>query len=78
MNKLVRASGLLETLRHSFHELRHAFEDRMLAAGIGDRIRRDLFGRRLDRDFLDRGHDGRHPFRFIVSVEKGVDLSDQR
>lgn len=30
------------------------------------------------RDFLDRGRDDRHQFRFIVSAEEGVDLSDLR
>ncbi|SDZ45226.1 Type IV secretory pathway, VirD2 components (relaxase) [Jannaschia faecimaris] len=30
------------------------------------------------RDFLDRGRDDRHQFRFIVSAEDGVDLSDLR
>lgn len=30
------------------------------------------------RDFLDRGREDRHQFRFIVSVEDGVDLSDLR
>ena len=30
------------------------------------------------RAFLDRGHDDRHQFRFIVSAEDGVDLADPR
>ncbi|MCE8517198.1 relaxase/mobilization nuclease and DUF3363 domain-containing protein [Ruegeria pomeroyi] len=30
------------------------------------------------RDFLDRSRDDRHQFRFIVSAEDGVDLSDLR
>lgn len=30
------------------------------------------------QDFLDRGRDDRHQFRFIVSAEEGVDLSDLR
>jgi type IV secretory pathway VirD2 relaxase len=30
------------------------------------------------RDFLDRGRDDRHQFRFIVSAEEGIDLSDLR
>ena len=30
------------------------------------------------RDFLDRGREDRHQFRFIVSAEDGVDLSDLR
>jgi type IV secretory pathway VirD2 relaxase len=30
------------------------------------------------RAFLDRGHDDRHQFRFIVSAEEGVELADLR
>ncbi len=30
-------------------QLRHAFEDRMLAAGVDERVRRDIMGHALDR-----------------------------
>jgi type IV secretory pathway VirD2 relaxase len=30
------------------------------------------------RAFLDRGRDDRHQFRFIVSAEEGVELTDLR
>lgn len=36
-------NGLMETERHMLNSLRHSFEGRMIAAGIDDRIRRDLF-----------------------------------
>ncbi|WP_257891646.1 integrase [Gymnodinialimonas phycosphaerae] len=55
VNKFLRTNGLLETPRHSFYSLRHSFEDRMLASGIDDRIRRDLFGHRLDRERYGKG-----------------------
>lgn len=50
INKFLRENGLMESPRHVLYSLRHAFEDRMLAAGIDDRIRRDLFGHRLTRE----------------------------
>jgi len=50
VNKFLRENGLMETPAHSMYSLRHSFEDRMLAAGIDDRIRRDLFGHRLTRE----------------------------
>lgn len=50
VNKFLRENGLMETDRHTLYSLRHSFEDRMLAAGIDDRIRRDLFGHRLTRE----------------------------
>ncbi|RNF33967.1 tyrosine-type recombinase/integrase [Paracoccus methylarcula] len=50
VNKFLRENGLMETEQHVMYSLRHSFEDRMLAAGIDDRIRRDVFGHRLDRE----------------------------
>jgi integrase len=55
VNKYLRERGLMETPAHSLYSLRHAFEDRMLAAGVDDRIRRDLFGHRLDRERYGKG-----------------------
>lgn len=55
VNKYLRENGLLETPKHSLYSLRHAFEDRMLAAGIDDRIRRDVFGHSLNRERYGRG-----------------------
>lgn len=54
-NKFLRANGLMETPAHSIYSLRHSFENRMLAAGIDDRIRRDLFGHRLNRERYGTG-----------------------
>lgn len=50
VNKFMRENGLMESDNHTLYSLRHSFEDRMLAAGIDDRIRRDLFGHRLTRE----------------------------
>lgn len=68
INKYLRANGLLETPAHSLYSLRHGFEDRMLAAGIDDRIRRDLFGHRLDRERYGKGADLEHLQRLIQRV----------
>jgi integrase len=55
VNKFMRANGLMESPKHVLYSLRHAFEDRMLAAGVDDRIRRDLFGHRLTRERYGAG-----------------------
>jgi integrase len=55
VNKYLRANGLLESPAHSLYGLRHAFEDRMLAAGVDERIRRDVFGHALDRERYGKG-----------------------
>lgn len=55
MNKYLRTHGLAETPRHTLYSLRHSFEDRMIAAGVDDRIRRDLFGHALNRERYGAG-----------------------
>jgi len=68
VNKFLRANGLLESPRHSMYSLRHAFEDRMLAAGIDDRIRRDLFGHRLDRERYGKGASLEHVAELVARI----------
>lgn len=55
INKYLRENGLLETEDHTLYGLRHGFEDRMLAAGIDERIRRDLMGHSLRRERYGEG-----------------------
>lgn len=50
VNKFLRENGLLESDVHSLYSLRHAFEDRLLAAKVDERMRRDLMGHRLTRE----------------------------
>ncbi|MCU0732675.1 MAG: hypothetical protein MUE84_13960 [Hyphomonas sp.] len=68
VNKYLKSNDLLETPAHSFYSLRHAFEDRMLAAGIDDRIRRDLFGHRLDRERYGKGASLDHVARLVREI----------
>ena len=70
VNKFMRANGLMETPEHSLYSLRHSFEDRMLAAGIDDRIRRDLFGHRLTRERDGKGASLEH----LAEVIRGLAL----
>jgi integrase len=55
VNKFLRENGLMETSKHTLYGLRHSFEDRMLASGVDERIRRDLMGHALDRERNDKG-----------------------
>lgn len=55
VNKFLRANGLLETPEHSMYGLRHSFEDRQLAAGVDERVRRDLMGHSLNRERYGKG-----------------------
>ena len=55
VNKYLRGNGLLETPEHTLYGLRHSFEDRQLAAGVDERIRRDLLGHSLNRERYGKG-----------------------
>jgi len=68
VNKYLRANGLAETPAHTLYSLRHSFEDRMLAAGIDDRIRRDLLGHRLDRERYGAGASLEHVASLLAPV----------
>ncbi|MGP9804076.1 integrase [Paracoccus sp. NSM] len=57
VNKYLREKGLLETPGHSLYSLRHSFEDRLLVAGIDERVRRDLLGHALNRERYGSGGD---------------------
>ena len=49
VNKFLRENGLMESNQHVMYSLRHSFEDRMLRAGIDERVRRELMGHSLGR-----------------------------
>lgn len=55
VNSYLRENGLLETEGHTLYGLRHSFEDRMLAAKVDERIRRDLMGHSLGRERYGKG-----------------------
>lgn len=46
-NKYMRNNGLTESKEHVLYSLRHSFEDRLLAANVDERVRRDLMGHSL-------------------------------
>ncbi|MEO9515208.1 MAG: integrase, partial [Paracoccaceae bacterium] len=55
VSKYLRANGLMESDKHVMYSLRHSFEDRLLRAGVDDRVRRDLMGHSLDRERYGQG-----------------------
>ena len=68
VNKYLREKKMLETPAHTLYGLRHSFEDRMLAAEVDERIRRDLFGHTLGRERYGKGADLAHLQRVVQSV----------
>jgi integrase len=55
VNKFLRGNDLMQSPDHTVYSLRHGFEDRCLAAGIDERIRRDLLGHALKRERYGAG-----------------------
>ena len=68
VNKFLRENGLLETPGHTLYSLRHAFEDRMLAARVDDRIRRDLFGHSMQRERYGNGASLEHLLEVVQEI----------
>ena len=60
VNKFLKENGLLETNEHTMYGLRRAFEDRLLVAGIDERVRRDLLGHGRKRERYGKGGDMAH------------------
>ncbi|WP_232831227.1 tyrosine-type recombinase/integrase [Pseudogemmobacter bohemicus] len=55
INKFMQENGLMQSNDHSMYGLRHSFEDRLLAAGVDERIRADLMGHKLKRERYGAG-----------------------
>ena len=68
VNDYLTAHGLRETPAHSLYSLRHSFEDRMLKAGVDERIRRDLMGHRLGRERYGEGADLEHLHNLLQAI----------
>ncbi len=68
INKFMRENGLFETPSHTLYSLRHSFEDRLLAAGTDERIRRDLMGHALNRERYGKGADLPHLHKVLQAI----------
>ena len=68
VNKFLRENGLLQSEKHTLYSLRHSFEDRMLAANVDERIRRDLMGHALQRMRYGDGAAMDHLWRVVKSI----------
>ena len=55
INKFMRENDLKETKKTTLYSLRHSFEDRMLEAGVDERVRSDIFGHALQRQRYGAG-----------------------
>lgn len=68
INKFMRENGLMETEGHTLYCFRHSFEDRMLAASVDERVRRDLMGHALDRERYGAGASLEHKSALLGPV----------
>lgn len=68
VNKFLRNNIAMPSPAHTMYCLRHSFEDRLLAAGVDERIRRDLMGHKLTRERYGEGASLAHLHEIVVSV----------
>lgn len=68
VNSFMRENGLMETPEHTVYGLRHSFEDRLLAAGVDERIRRDLMGHALTRERYGKGASLEHKQQILQAT----------
>lgn len=68
VNTYFKSNGLKETPLHTLYCLRHSFEDRLLAAGIDERIRRDLMGHALGRERYGAGGKLQHVTGLLAPI----------
>ncbi|MFC3182441.1 tyrosine-type recombinase/integrase [Cypionkella sinensis] len=68
INDYLRENNLLETDKHTLYGLRHSFEDRMLAAGVDERIRMDLLGHQIKRERYGAGANLEHLQRVVQEI----------
>lgn len=68
INKFMRENGMMPTEDHVLYSLRHAFEDRMLAAGVDERIRCDLMGHQIKRQRYGAGATLAHLHKVLQSI----------
>lgn len=68
VNKFLFTNGLLETDKHSLYSLRHSMEDRMLRAGIDERIRKDVLGHQINRERYGEGGGLEHVHKLLQTI----------
>ncbi|WP_027258915.1 tyrosine-type recombinase/integrase [Leisingera aquimarina] len=68
LNKFLRQNKLTPTEEHTTYSLRHSFGDRLLTAGVDERVRRDLMGHRLTREEYGDGGGLKLRHKAILSI----------
>jgi integrase len=72
INKYLRQNKLVPSAAHTLYSFRHSFEDRMKEAGIGDEMRRILFGHRRDREAYGEGGSMAYRRDLLLKVALGA------
>jgi integrase len=67
-NKCLDSAGLRPTRAHSVYSLRHTFKDRMIAAGIPERIQDELMGHTLKGMPYGNGSTLRHRAEWMAKI----------
>jgi len=68
INKYLLENGLRETDKTPLYSLRHSFEDRMLVAGVDERVRSDILGHTLQRQRYGKGGGDERNHSIVTAV----------
>lgn len=68
-NKFLRENGLRPTERHTAYSARHAFQDRITAAWVPDRVQVDLMGHALDREKYGQGASLEQKLEVLLKIQ---------
>ncbi|HEX2255618.1 MAG TPA: DUF6538 domain-containing protein [Afifellaceae bacterium] len=68
VNKYLRGRGLLPTDNHSLYSIRHAFQDRLNAVDMPDRMQADLMGHKFGRPRYGSGPELAHKRQWLERI----------
>lgn len=68
VNKFLRENKLTPSDDHVMYSIRHTMEDRMIAGRFDDRIRRDIFGHKLNREEYGQGASLKHMAELLQAI----------
>lgn len=68
VNKFLTENGLRPTPKHTAYSLRHAFQDRLIAAEVPERMQADLMGHKLARPRYGAGADLAHVRDWLAKI----------
>lgn len=75
VNKFMLENALRPTKLHVLYSLRHTFQDKLTASGVGDRLQTDIFGHEFDRPKYGEGASLDQKLELLESMKFAWDMA---